>query len=184
MTSKVSEVRKVAAMRQKLSSIVVGILEDDSHADTCLIGKVCRTLLTKDYYAKVSGFSEKIGKLKPPIVDDASTVRTDNDDDIIIQIDQSLSKPDENVLLMSNFQGSYNVTRIDTAPMYFNPKPQFGIVITNGDVNDTLVKFTLKRIATGFPIRIPSDEELDTISIYEIKTSLFWYPSRKFNAKN
>ena len=148
MTSKVSEVRNFAEMRQELSDIVEGILEDDSHAYTCLMGKVYRTLVIHEYSAKVSGFPEKIGKLKPPIMDDASTVRRDNDDDIIIWIYQSLSKPDEDVSIISSFQVSYNVTIIDTAPMYFNPRSQFGIVIPNGYVNNTLVKSTLKDIAT------------------------------------
>ena len=50
-------------------------------------------------------------------MDAATTVRTENDDEIIIKINKALSKPDEDFFLMSTFQVGYNSTRIDTAPM-------------------------------------------------------------------
>ena len=43
-------------MHQEISDIVEGILEDDSHTNTCLLGKVWRTLDLDDYSAIVLGF--------------------------------------------------------------------------------------------------------------------------------
>ena len=40
-----------------------GIFEDDSHADTCLLGKGRKTILVHEYYANVSIFSEDIYQL-------------------------------------------------------------------------------------------------------------------------
>ena len=53
---------------------------------------------------------------------------------------------------MSTFQVRYNVTIINTSPIQFNPRSQFGIVLPNKDDNDTVVKFTLRSIVTGIPI--------------------------------
>ena len=57
--------------------------------------------------------------------------------------------------------------------MKFDPRYQFGIVITNEDANDTLVKFNIRCIDAGVPVRNPTDEELETLPIYEITSSLF-----------
>ena len=47
----------------------------------------------------------------------ATNIRMDNDNAIIIQINQVLSKPHVDVSLMPTFKVRYNGTRIDTAPM-------------------------------------------------------------------
>ena len=52
-----------------------------------------------------------------PIVDDDTTVRTDNYNEVITRINQALSKPYEDVSLMSTFQVRYNGTIINTSPM-------------------------------------------------------------------
>ena len=78
---------------------------------------------------------------------------------------------------MSTFQVRYNGIGINAASMQFDPRYQFGIVLPNEDVNNTVVKFTLRGIVMGVPIRIPSNEELDTLPVYEIKSSLFWDPN-------
>ena len=76
-----------------------------------------RILFVNEYPANLLGFSDDIGQLDLPIVDAATTVRTDNGDEIIIQINQALSKPYEDLYLTSTFQVRYNGTRIYTAPM-------------------------------------------------------------------
>ena len=48
-------------------------------------------------------------------MDAATIVRNENDDEIMILINKALSKPDEDVFLMSTFQVGYNATRINTA---------------------------------------------------------------------
>ena len=52
-----------------------------------------------------------------PIVDDDTTVRTDNYNEVITLINQALSKPYEDVSLMSTFQVRYNGPIINTSPM-------------------------------------------------------------------
>ena len=117
MTRDSSEARRVTEIQQELSDIVEGILEDYRNEDTCRLGKGYINMVIHNHYSKISGFSYKIGQLELPIVDANTTVRTKNDNIIIIRIYQAKSKPDEYVLLMSNFQVRYNETRINTASM-------------------------------------------------------------------
>ena len=70
-----------------------------------------------DYYTKFSGFLDNIGKLELPKLGSATTVRMENYNGIIIQINQAITKPDGDVSLMSNFQVKYNVTIFDTSQM-------------------------------------------------------------------
>ena len=81
-------------MKQELSEIVEEIIENYSTAYTCLLGNGWRTMVPHDYSPKVSGFSDGIGQLELPIVDSATTVRTENNDEIIIRINQGSYKPD------------------------------------------------------------------------------------------
>ena len=67
---------------------------------------------------------------------------------------------------MSNFQVRYNYTRINTAPVKSNPRSHFGIVILDEDANDTVLKFLLRGIDLGVPIKNFSDEDLDTLLVY------------------
>ena len=85
---------------------------------------------------------------------------------------------------MSNFQVCYNGTRIDTEPMKFGTRYQFGIFLPNKEDNDTIIKFTLWGIATGATIRNPRNKYLDTLPVYKIKIPLFWDTAIKSHAKN
>ena len=116
-------------------------------------------------------------------MDAVTAVSKENGYETIIRINQALPKPDEYVSLLSTFQVRYNGTGINASSMQFDPRSQFGIVLPNEDVSDTVVNFTLRGIVMGVPIRIPSNEELDTLPVYEIKSSLFWDPSRKLHAE-
>ena len=103
-------------------------------------------------------FQTAFGKLDLSIVDADTTLRTDNEDEIIIQMNQALSKLDEYVLLISTFKVRYNVTILDTEPIKLDPRSQFIIVLPNKDDNSTVVKFMLRGIAVGTTIRTPRDE--------------------------
>ena len=81
------------------------------------MGKGWITLYIHDHSAKVSVLSENIGKLGLSIVGADTTVRTDNYNEVITRINQALSKPYEDVSLMSTFQVRYNGTIINTSPM-------------------------------------------------------------------
>ena len=68
--------------------------------------------------------------------------------------------------------------------MQFDSWYQINIVLPKNYVNDTIVKFTLQGIAIGVKIRAPSDEDMDTLPVYEITSLLFWEPTRKLTAEN
>ena len=74
---------------------------------------------------------------------------------------------------MYTYQVRYNGTIIDTTPMQFNPRYQFVIVIPNEDANNTVENFTLRGVAVDVLIKTPIYKELDTLSMYEITSSLF-----------
>ena len=78
-------------MRLDPTDILGGIFEDDSHTDTCLLGKGWRTLIVNKYSANVYGFSEDIGQLELPIVNATYIARTEYEDEVIIRINQALS---------------------------------------------------------------------------------------------
>ena len=103
-----------------------------------------------------------------------TTVRMDNENEIIIQISQAPSKTDEEVSMLSIFLVMYNDTKIDTEPMHFRSVSEFGIDISNEYANNNVVIFTIRAISVGVPIRTPSNEDLDTLPIYEITSPLFW----------
>ena len=76
-----------------------------------------------------------------------------------------MSKTDEDVLLMYTFQVNYNVTRIKTSPIQFNPRSQFGIFLMNEYANNTVVKLTLRIISTVFPTTTPNNKDLETVPL-------------------
>ena len=114
-------------MRLDPTNILGGIFEDDSHTDTCLLGKGWRTLILHKYSGNISRFSEDIGQLELPIVNATYIARTEYEDEVIIRINQALSKPDEEVLLMSTLKIRYNVTRSEKAPMQFDTISQIAL---------------------------------------------------------
>ena len=85
---------------------------------------------------------------------------------------------------MYTFQVRYNCTIINTSPMKFKPRSQFGIVISNVDAKDILVNFSRIVVAAGVSIRTSRNEELDTIPMYEITSPLFCDLSRRLHTKN
>ena len=138
------------------------------------MGKGWRALVVYEYSTKSLGFSDYIGRLEPPIVDAATTVRTENHNEITIQINQALYKSDEDVSLITAFQVRYNGIIINMAPMQFNQRFHFGIFLLNEDEDDTVVDFMLKYIVVGAPIINPRNEDLDTLTVYKITSLLFW----------
>ena len=85
---------------------------------------------------------------------------------------------------MSTLKIQYNVTRVEKALMQFDSISQFRIFFLNEDVNETIIKFTLRGISAGFIIRTPGDEDLDTLPMYKITCSLFWYSTSTLHVEN
>ena len=85
---------------------------------------------------------------------------------------------------MSNVLFWYNSTRVDTEPIQFYPIFQFGNVLPNNNDNGTIVKFNIQGIATEVTIRNPRNEDLETLSVYEITSTFFWDKMSKFHYKN
>ena len=108
----------------------------------------------------------------------------ENDNVIIILINQALSKLDEDLFLVSTFQVIYNGTVINTVSMQFKPRSQFVIVLPNEYTNNTVVKFTIRGVCMGVPVRTTINKYLDTLSVYKIKIPLFWDLSRKLHIEN
>ena len=47
-----------------------------------------------------------------------------------------------------------------------------------------MVKFILRDIAVGIPTITPRYVDMDTLTVYEITSTLFWYLYRKLHAEN
>ena len=82
-------------MRLEWPEITEEIFEDDSNAGTFLLGKgwIPLILIVHEYSAKVYGFSQYIGHIDVTIVDTATIVSTENDNEVIIRVKQALYKP-------------------------------------------------------------------------------------------
>ena len=68
--------------------------------------------------------------------------------------------------------------------MEFDPIFQFGVVFLNENANNTIINFTLRGVAMGVKIRVPSDEELDTLPVYDINSLRFLDPTSKLYVEN
>ena len=71
------------------------IFEENSHADTCLLGKGCKTLILHEQFLNVSRFSEDIGQLEQYIIDAYTVVMTENREESIIRSNKMISNPDD-----------------------------------------------------------------------------------------
>ena len=114
-----------------------GRLEDDSHADTCLLGKGWRLVHDRGHSCQVEGFSADVGTLSLPIVDAVTVAETTEGKEVLIQINQALWKPDEDHSLLSSFQCRYRGTRLDNVPMsqqnaYLNAEPRENVYTIAG----------------------------------------------------
>ena len=118
-----------------------GRLDDDTHADTCLLGKGFMVTKTYEYGCQVSGFTSSLGSMRLNIVD-AETVVTDADgEEAIIVINQGIHKPDEDRSLFSMFQAMWSGTRVENDLVQHNPDSRFGLIFPNVDGEDTVIRF-------------------------------------------
>ena len=67
--------------------------------------------------------------------------------------------------------------------MIFYPISQLVVVLPNKYNNYTIVKFALRGISARINIRNSSDEDLDTLPVYDITSPLFGEPTSKFHDK-
>ena len=68
-------------------------LEDDSHADTCMLGKVFYVTQNNDITCDVSGFTYSLGTMRLEIVDAETVVTDSRGDEFILVIHQGVYKP-------------------------------------------------------------------------------------------
>ena len=160
-----------------------GRLEDDSHADTCLLGKGWRLVHDRGHSCQVEGFSADVGTLSLPIVDAVTVAETTEGKEVLIQINQALWKPDEDHSLLSSFQCRYSGTRLDNVPMSQDDRSEYGIVIDSDEHGRVVLPFNLKDSSTGFAIRTPDDEDLNTRPLFEITSQLPWDPNSPEHAE-
>ena len=86
-------------------------MEEDSRADTTLLGQGWKVQNVHDYTCTVSGFSSDLGEMTIPVVDAIAVAETTRGDSVILRINQALHKPDEQRSLLSTYQARYNGTR-------------------------------------------------------------------------
>ena len=84
--------RRMVAAMSKQPEVTVGVFEEDSHADTCLLCDGWRVLVEHDYKCTVSGFSESLGSLSLPVVDAVAKVTTTDDREILLRVNSSSSR--------------------------------------------------------------------------------------------
>ena len=169
--------RRMAALLEKPEVVEVGRLEEDSHADTTYVGKGFKVVTEHDYTATVSGFSDGIGTMSLPVVDAVTVAKTADGMEVMLQFNQALYKADEERSLLSTFQARWSGTRVDSVPMSHDPTSLFGIVIEDEDLGKAVVPFNIDRASCGFNCRTPTDEDWETLPLFEITSRLRWDPN-------
>ena len=160
-----------------------GILEDDSHADTCLVGKGFRVVNDHGHSAEVKGFTGEMGTVKLQVVDAITVARTSEGEDVLLRVNHCLHKPDEGRSLLSSFQVRHSGTRIDSTPMQHDDRSLFGIVLDTEEKGRVVIPFSLRGISAGFMIRTPDDEDLDKLDVFDITSRLVWDPNSPEHAE-
>ena len=70
------------------------MLNDDIHADKCLVRKVFR-IINRYYCAyKAGGFTNGLGSIQIDVVDAVAMEKNGGDNEVLIRINQAVSKPD------------------------------------------------------------------------------------------
>ena len=97
--------RIVCATSNNISEHVIkkGCLEDDSHADTCMLGKGFYVTQNHDITCNVSGFTSSLATMCLEIVDAELVVIDSRGDKCILIIHQGIYKPYEERSLLSTF---------------------------------------------------------------------------------
>ena len=90
----VGGIRTVAVVHQPVGE-ERGRMEDDSHADTCLLGKGWKVIYDRGHTCEVEGFSDDIGSLSLPVVYAITVATTSEGEEVIVRVNQALWKPDE-----------------------------------------------------------------------------------------
>ena len=70
-------------------------MEDDSHADICMLGKGFYVTQKNDITCNVSSFTSSLGNMCLEIVDAEKVVKYSRGDECILIIHQGIYKPDE-----------------------------------------------------------------------------------------
>ena len=165
----------ISAIEQNV--IVTGILEDDSHADTCLVGRGFKVVNEHGHSAEVEGFTDRIGTIKLQVVDAITVAKTSEGEDVLLRVNHCLHQPDEERSLLSSFQVRHSGTRIDSTPMQHDDRSLFGIVLDTEKKGRVVIPFSLRGTSAGFMIRTPDDEDLDNLDVFDITSTLAWDPN-------
>mmetsp|Transcript_13638 Transcript_13638/g.39110 ORF Transcript_13638/g.39110 Transcript_13638/m.39110 type:complete len:168 (+) Transcript_13638:474-977(+) len=126
-----------------------GFLEEDSRADTTLLGQGWKVQNVHDCTCTVSGFSSDLGEMTTSVVDATAVAETTRGDSVVLRINQALHKPDEQRSLLSTYQARYNGTRVDSTPPLFDDKSLFGIVLPGEDNYDSIIRFDVRHEGVG-----------------------------------
>ena len=58
------------------------------------------------------------------------------------------------------------------------------MIFHNEDKYDTVIKFKLHGLVTGFDIRAPADEYMEIFPMYEVTHQIIWYPQDNIHDNN
>ena len=100
------EYRRIVEIWLEPTNISGGIFEDDWNSNTCLLGNVWRNLIFHEYSNNVSVFSYYIGVLELPITDAEIVLKKEDEDEVIIRINQELSKKIWIIFVNANIQST------------------------------------------------------------------------------
>ena len=177
------EERHLAALKELPEVLEEGVIEDDTHADTCYLGKGWRVVTEHDYTTEVSGFTDGIGSVNLPVVDALGVATTKDGREVILRINQALYQEGEDRSLLSTFQARWSGTRVDNVPVSQDPTSEFGIVLHSEEDGREIVPFSMRGTSIGFKVRRPLDEDLESLPIFDVTSSLHWDPNSPEHAE-
>ena len=151
--------------------------EDDSHADTCVVGKNFLVLHQTKRTVTVEPFSPDLGTVEEvPIVSAVTAYECDRTGRVyLLVIHEALHMPQlQNSLLSPNQLRDFGVV-VNTTPTVYDETSEFGITIPASDV---FIPFSLEGTVAGFESRLPTHEELSDPLIKEIEltSDIEWDP--------
>jgi len=165
-----------------------GLMELDSHADTCCAGSNCVVLEYTSKSCYVIGFNRvniKDELVNIPIVKAAAAYDTLTGETLIIVIPQALSLAEHisYSLLCPNQMRHYGII-IDDIPQHLAPNPD---VVTHSIYipdQDIMIPLEMRGIISLFHTRRPSSDEIENCTWVQITSELDWDPhSTEFQEK-
>jgi hypothetical protein len=159
---------------------VSGLVELDSHADTCCADSNCTVIEFSGRTCNVVGFnrSNPNSELTDiPIVKAATAYDSPTGETYIIVIPQALYLGEylDYTLLCPN-QLRHNGVIVDDIPRHLAPDPEFATHSIFLPEDSTRIPLELNGVISGFPTRTPTLEEIENCKWLTLTSELEWDP--------